>query len=396
MKKKGLAVISCILIIATTTSTVIARTDDVKQVEVKDKETVNVEDSLLVRFMDEPIMSTNPVILTNQVKTERKLAIDESVFSTNSVRLNTEIYDIASKVINSEHSSKCFSYSDTNLAMSYKEHVNPLIPLALSVCETGMWMDTKYTWSSAVYSNLFESAGVNMQSLSVDKVNTDTYIANGLTYCLGCGPNCTANQSSHYHGAGANDNDSLGPLQILRRYVESSKGYIVFDCGEQCADLMDWKDNVQYVYHIQGNAFCSLNNWNREYEIKNSYQLMVLMAIAHNTGTAYLNTSGGDCAAGSAWKSADSVYKFSEAMTNTFAMVGLKQYINDWYETVKTAEGGEFILPGQWTTAELDKVLHTIGLGKSAYSYGFQHKQYYPVKALLNYMALEKLYFAGE
>lgn len=149
-----------------------------------------------------------------------------------------------------------------------------------------MWSDTRYTWSSAIYSKLLNSAGVDMGRVKIEQVDTDTYVINGLCSYYGCGTNCTADVNSHYHTIGYNDCDSLGPLQILRHYVEGNN-YITYDCGNVVLDLMSWDDNVQYFAHTQSKRFLDTENWNSGYTISNTYELVALMAVAHNTGTAF-------------------------------------------------------------------------------------------------------------
>lgn len=323
----------------------------------------------------------------------QSISIDGELFTKTQVRLNTEIYNIAAETFNSWHIVQDYGEPETELAKSYTETVDPLVPLALSINETGMWMDTRYTWSSGIYSKLLAGAGVDMNRLQVSQVNTDTYVVNGLCSYYGCGANCTAGTTSHYHTIGRNDNDSLGPLQILRHYVESNE-YIKYRCGEHVLDLMVWEDNVIYFTHNQSTLFMAEGNWNSKHHIYNTCELVALMGTAHNTGTAFLSNAGD---AGSLWHSPQAVYDYCEAISTEEAISVLNGYIDDWWVEVQGAQAGgkAFTLLGQSSVSQLNKMLNDIGIDKSKYASSFGHKQYYPFKAMLNYMCLERLYYSG-
>lgn len=321
----------------------------------------------------------------------KEVAIDTNVFNATSVRLNTEIYNETADILDKRHIQNDYGESGTPLYNSYLQYINPLVPLSLTICETGMWADTRYTWSSAVYSKLLKNSGVNMEKLKVERINVDTYVVNGLCTYLGCGSNC-ASDVSHYHVIGNNDNDSLGPLQILRRYVDS-KGCIKYKCGEFTEDLMCWKDNVEYFMHRQSEAFSDSENWNRDHAIKSETELVALMAVAHNTGSAYVKSKS----AGSLWRNSEAVYDYCEVLGSEHAFRVLSKYIEEWYEDAKKKEenGESFVMAGTALSNKYNEMLNEIGVNKSKYANGWSHKQYYPLKAVLNYMAIERLYFSG-
>lgn len=324
---------------------------------------------------------------------EQTININEEVFNSTQVRLNTEIYKEAAEVFNKEHILMDYGNPNTELYASYVEYINPIVPLAISVCETGMWMDTKYTWSPAIYSKLLANKGVALSRTKITDVNVDTYVVNGLCLYMGCGKNCTADLTKHYHTIGNNDNDSLGPLQILRHYVEAD-GCIKYPCGESTSDLMNWHDNLEYILHTQTEKFADKNNWNNSHKIESTTELVALMAIAHNTGTAYLNSSSD---AGSLWRSSQSVYDYCAKLGSLEAEQALEEYIDDWYTYVLEAQqdNQSFALAGQLIGIDADKLLTKMGVDKTQYAKGWSHKQYYPLFAVLNYLSLEKLYYSG-
>ena len=313
-------------------------------------------------------------------------------FSDTSVKLNSEIYAQVENIMYAGHFETCFVQNNTNLWNSYKENLDPLVFMAIANCETGLWNDTRYTWTPAVYSSLFASIGVDMDRLQIQNVDCDTYVANGLSSYLGCGSNCTAGANTHYHTTGRNDNDSLGPYQILRRYVESSNGkHISYECGETVSDLMRWKDSTEYTYHKAGQYF-AYSNWNDSYSISNSYELAMLMGVAHNTGIAYLSGTS----AGSYWNDSEAVYAFCRSMASEEAIQRWDALIEDWfYNEVKpnVEAGTKFRMPGQYISeSQMNKVITNLGFHKGDFASSFKHKQYYPLRTLLNYMGLEALY----
>lgn len=345
------------------------------------------------KILNAVVLSASLVLASVDVSADRGISIDDMIFTSTQVRLNTEIYNIAAEVYNSGHISDDYGKPMTTLAKSYVSTLNPLIPMALTINETGMWMDTRYTWSSSIYSRLLAGADVNMNRLQISQVNVDTYVVNGLCTYYGCGTNCTASKDSHYHTIGRNDNDSLGPLQILRHYVESD-GMITYNCGESVLDLMTWKDNVIYFTHNQSRLFMSADNWNWNHKIQNTYELVALMGTAHNTGTAFLSNSG---EAGSLWRSPQAVYDYCMAISAPKSISVINKYIDEWWEDVLQAQesGTSFIMLGQYQTSTINSILNEIGIDKSMYASSFGHKQYYPIKAMLNYMCLERLYYSG-
>lgn len=321
------------------------------------------------------------------------ILIDDMLFNSTQIRLNTEIYDITKNIYNEEHLIEEYGNPLTKLAQSYLQNMTPIIPIAMTINETGMWSDTRYTWSSAIYSKLLNSAGVDMDRVKIEQVDTDTYVINGLCSYYGCGTNCTADVNSHYHTIGYNDCDSLGPLQILRHYVEGNN-YITYDCGNVVLDLMSWDDNVQYFAHTQSKRFIDTENWNSGYTISNTYELVALMAVAHNTGTAFLNSKND---AGSLWRNSDAVYDYCKVLGDPHSISVMTKYVDTWWNDVIEAQknGEPFTLLGQTSTSVHNQILSEIGVNKSEYASSFGHKQYYPLKAVLNYLCLERLYYSG-
>ncbi len=369
--------------------------------------TISIEDvdlALKNRVANKEEVSTEEITMTVEEDLEEEkseviaeqhddILIDDMLFNNTQIRLNTEIYDITKNIYNEEHLIEEYGDPSTKLAQSYLQNMTPIIPIAMTINETGMWSDTRYTWSSAIYSKLLDSAGVDMDRVKIEQVDTDTYVINGLCSYYGCGTKCAADVDSHYHTIGYNDCDSLGPLQILRHYVEGDN-YITYDCGNVVLDLMSWDDNVQYFAHTQSKRFLDVENWNSGYIISNTYELVALMAVAHNTGTAFLNSKND---AGSLWRNSDAVYAYCKLLGDPHSTSVMTKYVDSWWNDVIEAQknGESFTLLGQTSTDVHNQILSEIGVNKSEYASSFGHKQYYPLKAVLNYLCLERLYYSG-
>lgn len=369
--------------------------------------TISIEDvdlALKNRVANKEEVSTEEITMTVEEDLEEEkseviaeqhegILIDDMLFNNTQIRLNTEIYEITEDIYNEEHLIDDYGSPSTKLAQSYLQNMTPIIPIAMTINETGMWSDTRYTWSSAIYSKLLSSVGVDMDRVKIEQVDTDTYVINGLCNYYGCGTNCIADVNSHYHTIGYNDCDSLGPLQILRHYIEGDN-YITYDCGNVVLDLMSWDDNVQYFTHTQSKRFLDAGNWNSDYTISNTYELVALMAVAHNTGTAFLNSKSD---AGSLWRNSDAVYAYCKLLGDPHSTSVMTKYVDSWWDDVIEAQknGESFTLLGQMPTSVHNQILSEIGVDKSEYASSFGHKQYYPLKAVLNYLCLERLYYSG-
>jgi len=320
--------------------------------------------------------------------------IDSNIFSETSVRLNREVYNISSDNFNKSRVMSGNSQFSSVLFNSYVQNVDPIIPIALTICETGSWMDTRYVWSSAIYAKPLLNSGADMDSISVERINADTYIVLGLVEYLGCGTNCTGGQ--HYHYIGKNDNDSLGPLQVLRRYIEPTNG-VSYPNGTNVIDLMRWKDNVIFFEHNITSAIVKAGDWNNGIEISSPEYLTVLSGVIHNTGASFISAQSWNSSVASGWVNPKAIFQFAEDLTSEENLRILEEYIKEWYSNAKViaSNNEQFTLPGQASVSELDSVLSRIGVSKQNYANSFNHKQYYPVRALLNYMALKQLYTSG-
>ena len=135
-------------------------------------------------------------------------------------------------------------------------------------------------------------------------------------------------------------------------------------------------------------------NWNSDYTISNTYELVALMAVAHNTGTAFLNSKSD---AGSLWRNSDAVYAYCKLLGDPHSTSVMTKYVDSWWDDVIEAQKNEesFTLLGQMPTSVHNQILSEIGVDKSEYASSFGHKQYYPLKAVLNYLCLERLYYSG-
>lgn len=362
--------------------------------------------NFLTQYITTMEATINPPEYTEQIQVDG-IHIDTALFSETCVKLNTEAYGIAANIITKEHFEQCVK-KDSNLANSVKKVMSPFMPMATTMVEMGMGSDMRYLWSSAVYTKYIKSAGVDIDTLNIADINTDFYINNKMDYVLNCGKNCTAKQyavshicvSNTQNGSFRNDNDSLGPLQILRRYLEREGGKITYDCGAKTTDLLRWEDNVQYYFHknIIPIANC---NWNKDYEIQNIYELVALLSVAHNTGASYLNSTYLNGVPSTSWKSSQAIFDYCAYLTSEPAMSIWKKHIEVWWEDtkIKIENGENFHLDGSmsWNSEELKSMMKEAGIDVSLYyTSNYGHKFVYPIKAILAYMSLEKLYCSGD
>lgn len=369
-------------------SYVTSRKEVIRKEIVTDKE---AEESKVTKV--ENRIEKHEVVKEEVVTEDVGICIDENIFDKTQVRLNTDIYDLSGEVFSVDHVKGEYGESGTKLYNSFLENMDPLIPEAMTLCETHMWGDSRYTWCSAVYTGLLAKKNVNMSRLVVDRVNVDTYVVNGLCSYLGCGTNCTGDKAKHYHTIGNNDNDSLGPLQILRHYVEGP-GVIEYQCGETTSDLMNWRDNLEWFTHAQADTYSNPNHWNKDYEIGSTYELVALMGVGHNTGLAFQQGSS----TGSLWKNSKAVYEFCNELGKDETIEVFNEYVDEWYEyAISQQKKGESFSPaGPWLSNRFSEILTKAGIEKGKYANGWNHKQWYPMKAVLNYMGLERLYYSGK
>lgn len=326
----------------------------------------------------------------DDVNYQYKPDIKDELYSDIAVRLNTEIYNIADKYVNYNQLCKCINPSN-KMALTAMEFYTPLHPIAITTMETGMWADHSITWSSAVYSGICE---INWDIVHISNVDISMYNVLGLSKYTDCGSNCTGNHLSYsYHkGIGYNDNDSIGPMQILRRYIEKSNYCKTYDCcGESVVDLMSWEDNVKYFIHNHGGAVFRVDNDNNEKAIDNPYELMAIISIAHNSGTGFCTSAK---VAGNTWNSADSIFDLCEKFGDEKVVNVFFNHVNLWYNELLTNNSlnTDFVLPGQYSKEQLDIILSEAGIDLNSYATSVTGKQYYPIRGVLNYMAYEFLY----
>ena len=341
-----------------------------------------------------------------------EINIDRSLFDATSVRLNTEIYQVAASIINKEHIEQCFgNRAETNLSKSVKKYLNPLIPIALTVPEMGGTIDTKYTWSAAIYSGSLASANVDMDSLNVAAVDSLLFSDRELWNNLACGSNCTGTERdpNHVHvspvnGRSGNDNDSLGPLQILRSYISYAGGEVKYEnCGTSCVDLMRWDDSLEWFFHEWMSYFIpSGDSWANEIEISNPYMLVAMMGIGHNGGCNYLQ--GRKEESYGRWSNKESAMEFCRVLSNEETIRVIRVEVDAWWEASKREiqnNSGRFnlILPGHWRDPMINRILERINIDFNGGQFwevmDDPHKQMYPLMSIVNYMALEKLYYSG-
>lgn len=358
--------------------------------------------------------------------------ISNKLFTSTQVRLNTEIYQITESVVNESNVSLAYSSDNSELVRSIIEYINPIMFITLATCETVSYNDFEYTWAPVIYSRaITNELRVNSDMFefpSVKEVDSQWYIEHIISMQIkamfNCGANCScASAASESNKAGhvekgvneqANDNSSLGPLQILRHYMKWDVGstypvmrpYTCVKLKTEITDLFKWEDNVTYALERVLENFNS-NSRLCDERIMNEYQLMAMIALMHNAGAGYL-VSGEDIGNCGNFKSKQAVYDYAKAITSAEAVNAMQSIVDDWYESnIEEFASGNWVLPGNiyCDCAPADDYLYaelmeSIGVNYKEYlasgvegnSVGSTVKNEYPVKALINYMALKKLY----
>lgn len=371
------------------------------------------------------------------------ISISTELFTDTCIRLNTEAYQISEEEL--DNWRKTVTDEGGALYKGYVEYMNPLIPIATTIGEMGYAVDpdkggmnmtnVAVMWTPVVYTKLVEaySPDFDWSTVSVDNVDTQFYLGKGI-YCVDdCGIRCTAENDgyrghdNYWHANGNqsnfNDNDSLGPLQILRRYLgieNGQPGAREYGSGT-VSDLLRWRDNSVYFYNTEGTAMKrDKNAVLYDKPINNVYQLVVLAAIAHNTGPTYLSTNSSTHTI-SCWKNVNAIYEFSDALTKDASIAKLRAIVDKWYaDNVANGQRGEnkfsFLgsesVEGRGGPEWAKKFYEDIGMNAEDYlkrdaaneqcqwdwatnNTVNTHKARYPLKTLLNYMCLEKLYQSG-
>lgn len=310
------------------------------------------------------------ICLEENVDTLSEIIVRETPYIN---EINLQVLNSTNSVFNPTHYFRDYGYSLSPLGVSFGEQLNALMPMALSVSETGDYIDTRFSWTSAVYTKGLANEGVNVLDLDISDIGTEYYTTMGL---------------GKYLESEWNDADSIGPLQIRSSYIP--EGGIEMPCGYIVTDLMSWQDNIQYVLHTQASCFCRENNWNSDYVIRDVYEEMLLMAVLHNSGCEFLVVDSCDSQIEYGWKSAKSVFNYCRDLANNDFMTVAKDYVENWYANIDI--NSEFSFPGMIGDDELLSLLSKAGIAYQNYSDCFGVKQIYPVRTLLNYLALEKLY----
>jgi len=374
-----------------------------------------------------------------------EISISAEIFTETAVRLNMEIYAETAATLTMFNTDKYFGGAEREspLVTSLRENLSPMQVLCLAASESGNWSDRRYNWVPAVFSKGMTED--EMEGVHIWDVDSGFYIGKGLTEYFQCGSaseNHIGNSGKcklHYSEEGSstrNDADSLGPMQVLRRYMQPDQEnanfpdqfayHLDIDLGGdgegretyRITDLMKWSDSIAWtINNFLGNVRDARGSQN-ENVLENEYEVMCLFAITHNTGQGFLSSSDGPF---SGWASREAIYKFCKDVTSPEAIAYLmEEYVDPWYEdvVVKIAEGSSWNLPGNESLEgrgdgkdevmkELLRKVGASGISEESsrldceYWVGANrgldsdHKFRYPVKTLLNYLALQRLYYSG-
>lgn len=365
--------------------------------------------------------------------------ISTEIFPELAVRLNTEIYAETAAVLAMFNTDEYFGNQESArpLVSSLREELNPMQVLCLAASESGNWSDRKYNWVPAIFSKGMSEG--DLENVHIQDIDSKFYINNEKFDYFRCGSSEDSHVSGgcklHYgrvEGHTYNDADSLGPMQVLRRYMDvdaynSEQPYMsVYHLNiplgsedEYCiTDLMGWSDSIAWtINHFLLNVKSAYGS-QKENVLENEYEVMCLFAITHNTGAGFLSSSDGSF---SGWADKEAIFRFCKDITSPEAITYLMlEYIDPWYEDAKEkiTEGSGWELPGNENLESsgshkddvMKKLLKTVGatgldeestrldceywVGESR-GLDSDHKFRYPVKTLLNYLALQKLYYSG-
>ena len=370
------------------------------------------------------------------------ISIDTALFSEDSVRLNTEIFAVAQSIFNKEHVLECLGEPDCKFEEDFVEYLDPIMVLAITYPETGSMSDSRYTWCSGIYSKPLLEAGVDMSTLHVTDVTVDVFqnvpALKKYLYCGGGGYGCTASSAQyhvHYNTTGTasdvqayNDNDSLGPLQILRRYVEAAQGApyeyesspgnagITYKCGRKVTDLIQLEHSLVYNFHNHTGNFMYVQNNSElcDKSINNATHLAVMLGVSNNTGAGWLSTS--NAGVQPHWKSTAAIYDYTYTITQEKYMDSWQSIIDQWYvwyldqlrqgkspclagdsgyyrDYSIEVDGNVYRCSQPYEIAEIVCGIRTMDIVGEQES--VSPKVSYAVRMLLNYLALERLYYSG-
>lgn len=343
------------------------------------------------------------------------------------LELNAQAYDLNLKILQEQLST--LERSNYAFVQSYAEYINPLVMLALACIEVEGQGTYDVLWTPIIYDRAFLDGGVSPDGRSfwemvcedgIASIGYKTFVDWGLEKMLYCGGTGTLDKEKgkyvgfcdptkwvkstinfhdaasstptvenwyHYTGDGYNDNDSLGPMQILRRYKQD-EGYTLDQY-----DLMSWGKNAEYLYEKYFEKVLNVSKDYRDIELTSSYQVVALVAIGHNSGE-FIHCSHGYELSGSAFETTGGKYDLAMALTSNTALKVLNEIVDAWWEEYTYGDG----LAGQYhwrVKANPVDTLKEHGIDVTAYArkgYEDSHKFSYPVKALLNYMSLQRLY----
>lgn len=369
-----------------------AEPDSTESVLVVEETTPEYNNSIIECIEDVDMSSSN--VAEQDTEAEQ---VNESIFSDISVRLNTQIYDYTDQIYNEMLTNYPeFNQSTTSLTLCFDEYYSPLIPLALSVVEMGAHADTQYTWTPVIFSQdiikALNDEGIvhgdyelqmYMSDLDVDSVNTD-YLR---WLCL----DKFLTEGSEY--GSFNDKSSLGPLQILRNGENVERVQKLLGCN---LDLITWEDSMKYFLCMQKQAFMSETSWLVNYHVRNKYEFIAMMAVNHNSGITYMVNRGQDGTAEN-WGTSKDVMDFIYYITTDDAIRGFQSMVDVWFDNgveCRLQRGVEFPLCGQSSYNDIQRVLDEFGVNVhlESYSGAELEKRLYPIRAILNYMSLVKLY----
>lgn len=323
----------------------------------------------------------------------------ESMYSDVSIKLNTQIYDytrelyneISPRYINSENCK-------TGLSSYFNKYYDPLIPLALSVVEMGAHADTRYTWTPVVYSqdiiDALNQGGFVHGEYELERYLNDFNVADvdsGYLYWLGLNDFMT----KEGEGNSLNDKTSLGPLQILREGGNMEYVLSTLD-GKTGFDLITWHDSMEYFICMQARAFTAEVSWLVNYHVRNKYEFIAMMAVNHNSGIEYMVNQKEDGVVWN-WGTSKNVMDYIYKITTTDAINGFCNMVDGWFSTGiegRLEKGYDFPLCGQSALVDIQEVLDRAGVDIQLDEYSGSElvKKLYPIRAMLNYMSLVRLY----
>lgn len=349
-----------------------------------------VEEILDVEFVD--VRSNTELIKLYGI------SFKEGTLSDLAIQCNTELFDMANRFFLTSHNG---------------EQLSPLIPMTIANIETPNRMDQSIT-----YSSLFPSATVHVNNMSaIVNMSCVAVLESAETFNQLASDHWTrdrgALQMNPDYGVSLEAFNSLmGPSEesILERFEGTgldTSNYSAYEArNSRVLTAKDWLDNLASTPGDRFNVKDSIlrfasasqeavDSYSSMYEIENEYEVVVMLAINHNSGSvwspAFVTKKIGN------WRSGTSAYSYTKSVTsNEFVKI-----VSDYCDTKLTeARKNGRKVPMTLERADAKKLYEEgvkAGLINPYSTYVAEGRYYevtycYPIQALYAYLMLANVY----